>query len=96
LRRGEASQEDVIRVGTVAAPAETVNPEMPTGEVELKRWNSYRRRDPAVASKTGSTRPRSPPAVPLPDLRRPEMATVLLRDRIVYAVREYFHKMAFV
>src|SRR4030043_119337 len=31
------------------------------------------------------------------DLRRPEMmATVLLRDRIAFAIREYFHKMALV
>jgi aspartyl-tRNA synthetase len=97
------SQEDVIRVvGTVAArSAETVNPEMPTGEVEVlaeavelltaAETPPFVVEDRVNASEELRLRYR------YLDLRRPEMmATVLLRDRIVYAVREYFHKMAFV
>ena len=97
------SQEDVIRVvGTVAArSAETVNAEMPTGEVEVLAE--------AVELLTASE---TPPFVVEDrvnaseelrlryrylDLRRPEMmATLVLRDRITFAIREYFHNMGFV
>jgi aspartyl-tRNA synthetase len=97
------SQEDVVRVvGTVAARSpETVNREMPTGEVEVvaeavelltaAETPPFVVEDRVNASEELRLRYR------YLDLRRPEMmATVLLRDRIVYAVREYFHRMAFV
>jgi aspartyl-tRNA synthetase len=97
------SGEDVIRVvGTVAARSpETVNPEMGTGEIEVlaevvelltaAETPPFVVEDRVNASEELRLRYR------YLDLRRPEMmATVLLRDRVVYGVREYFHKMAFV
>ena len=97
------SQEDVIRVvGTVAArSAETVNPEMPTGEVEVEaeavELLTAAETPPFVVEDRVNASEELRLRYRYLDLRRPEMmATVLLRDRIVYAVREYFHEMAFV
>ena len=97
------SQEDVIRVvGTVAARSgETVNPEMPTGEIEVlaeavelltaAETPPFVVEDRVNASEELRLRYR------YLDLRRPEMmATLLLRDRITFAIREYFHKAGFV
>ena len=97
------SQEDVIRVvGTVAArSADTVNPEMPTGEIEVvaeevelltaAETPPFVIEDRVNASEELRLRYR------YLDLRRPEMmSTLVLRDRITFAVREYFHEMGFV
>ncbi|MFI5165030.1 MAG: aspartate--tRNA ligase [Thermoanaerobaculales bacterium] len=104
--RGEAeklSAEDVIRiVGTVAArTAGNVNPEMPTGEVEVTAETlelltssevpPFQVEDRVNASEELRLRYR------YLDLRRPEMmAAVLLRDRVTFAIREYFHHAGFV
>jgi aspartyl-tRNA synthetase len=97
------SQEDVVRVvGTVAARSgDTVNPEMPTGEVEViaeeielltaAETPPFVVEDRVNASEELRLRYR------YLDLRRPEMmATLVLRDRITFAVRQYFHEMGFV
>ncbi|OFV82753.1 MAG: aspartate--tRNA ligase [Acidobacteria bacterium RBG_13_68_16] len=97
------SQEDVVRVvGTVAArSAETVNAEMPTGEVEVEAETvellTAAETPPFVVEDRVNASEELRLRYRYLDLRRPEMmATVLLRDRIVFAIREYFHKMAFV
>ncbi len=97
------SQEDVIRVvGAVTArSADTVNPEMPTGEIEViaeevelltaAETPPFVVEDRVNASEELRLRYR------YLDLRRPEMmATLVLRDRITFAVRQYFHEMGFV
>jgi len=97
------SQEDVVRVaGTVAArSADTVNPEMPTGEIEViaeevdlltaAETPPFVVEDRVNASEELRLRYR------YLDLRRPEMmATLMLRDRITFAIREYFHHAGFV
>lgn len=97
------SQEDVVRVVGTVSPrsAETVNADMPTGEVEVlaeavelltaAETPPFVVEDRVNASEELRLRYR------YLDLRRPEMmATVVLRDRITFAIREYFHKMAFV
>jgi aspartyl-tRNA synthetase len=97
------SQEDVVRVvGTVAARSpETVNREMPTGEVEVEaeavELLTAAETPPFVVEDRVNASEELRLRYRYLDLRRPEMmATVLLRDRIVYAVREHFHRMAFV
>ncbi len=97
------SQEDVIRiVGTVAArSAETVNPEMPTGEVEVVAESvvllTAAQTPPFVVEDRVNASEELRLRYRYLDLRRPEMmATVLLRDRITFAVRDYFHKVGFV
>ena len=97
------SQEDVVRVVGTVSPrsAETVNAEMPTGEIEVlaevvelltaAETPPFVVEDRVNASEELRLRYR------YLDLRRPEMmATMVLRDRITFAIREYFHKMAFV
>ena len=97
------SQEDVIRVvGSVAArSADTVNPEMPTGEIEViaeevelltaAETPPFVIEDRVNASEELRLRYR------YLDLRRPEMmSTLMLRDRITFAVRQYFHENGFV
>ena len=97
------SQEDVVRVaGTVAArSADTVNPEMPTGAIEViaedvelltaSETPPFVVEDRVNASEELRLRYR------YLDLRRPEMmATLVLRDRITFAIREYFHGAGFV
>ncbi|MBI4916676.1 MAG: aspartate--tRNA ligase [Acidobacteria bacterium] len=97
------SAEDVIRVvGTVRPrPAEMVNRDMATGEIEvvaerLELLNQAETppfvvEDSVNASEELRLRHRTL------DLRRPEMmANLVLRDRITFAVRQYFHEMAFV
>jgi aspartyl-tRNA synthetase len=97
------SQEDVIRVvGTVAArSAETVNPEMPTGEVEVlaevTKLLTVAETPPFVVEDRVNASEELRLRYRYLDLRRPEMmATLLLRDRITFATREYFHKVGFV
>jgi aspartyl-tRNA synthetase len=97
------SGEDVIRVvGTVAARSpETVNPEMGTGEIEvlaeIVELLTAAETPPFVVEDRVNASEELRLRYRYLDLRRPEMmATVLLRDRVVYGVREYFHKMAFV
>jgi aspartyl-tRNA synthetase len=95
--------EDVIRVaGTVRPrPAEMVNPEMATGEIEVVAESlevlsraevpPFVVEDAVAASEELRLRYR-----PL-DLRRPAMTkALLLRDRITFEVRRYFHEMGFV
>ena len=97
------SQEDVIRViGTVAArSADTVNSDMPTGEIEViaeevelltaAETPPFVVEDRVNASEELRLRYR------YLDLRRPEMmATLVLRDQITFAIREYFHGMGFI
>ena len=97
------SQEDVVRmVGTVVPrSAETVNPEMPTGEVEVEaeavELLTAAETPPFVVEDRVNASEELRLRYRYLDLRRPEMmATLVLRDRITYAIREYFHKMAFV
>ena len=97
------SQEDVIRViGTVAArSADTVNPEMPTGEIEViaeaVELLTASETPPFVVEDRVSASEELRLRYRYLDLRRPEMmATLMLRDRITFAVREYFHDMGFV
>ena len=97
------SQEDVVRVVGTVAPrsAETVNPEMPTGEVEVEaeavELLTAAETPPFVVEDRVNASEELRLRYRYLDLRRPEMmATLVLRDRITYAIREYFHKMAFV
>jgi aspartyl-tRNA synthetase len=102
-RAAELSAEDVIRVtGTVRPrPADMINREMPTGEIEV-----------VAAALEVLTRAETPPFViedgvnaseelrlrhRYLDLRRPEMAAnLVLRDAVTMEVRKYFHEMGFV
>ena len=97
------SQEDVVRVVGTVVPrsAETVNPEMPTGEVEVEakavELLTAAETPPFVVEDRVNASEELRLRYRYLDLRRPEMmATLVLRDRITYAIREYFHKMAFV
>ena len=97
------SQEDVIRViGTVAARAtETVNPEMPTGEIEVLAEEveilTAAETPPFVVEDRVNASEELRLRYRYLDLRRPEMmAAVVLRDRITFAIREYFHDKGFV
>jgi aspartyl-tRNA synthetase len=97
------SQEDVIRVvGTVGARSpETVNPEMDTGEVEVVAEQvellTAAETPPFVVEDRVNASEELRLRYRYLDLRRPEMmATVLLRDQVVYGIREYFHKMGFI
>ena len=99
----ELSAEDVIKVtGTVRLrPADMVNREMPTGEIEV-----------VAEALAVLTRAETPPFVVEDgvnaseelrlryrylDLRRPEMmANLVLRDKVTIEVRKYFHEMGFV
>jgi aspartyl-tRNA synthetase len=102
-RAAELSAEDVIRVvGTVRArPADMVNRDLPTGEIEVvgeelelltaAETPPFVVEDRVNASEELRLRYR------YLDLRRPEMMSVLLlRDRITFAIRDYFHRMGFV
>jgi aspartyl-tRNA synthetase len=102
-RAAELSAEDAVRVtGTVRPrPAEMVNREMPTGEIEVVAEAlevlSHAETPPFViedgvnASEELRLRHR------YLDLRRPEMmANLVLRDRVTMEVRNYFHEMGFV
>ena len=99
----ELRPEDVIRVvGTVRKrPAEMANAEMATGEVEVvaevlevltrAEVPPFVVEDLVSASEELRLRHR------YLDLRRPVMAqTLLLRDRVTFEVRRYFHEMGFV
>ena len=97
------SQEDVVRVvGVVAArSAETVNPEMATGEVEVLGESvellTAAETPPFVVEDRVNASEELRLRYRYLDLRRPEMmATLVLRDRITFAVREYFNGMGFV
>jgi len=102
-RAAELRAEDVIRVtGTVRPrPADMVNPEMPTGEVEVVADDlevltaadvpPFVVEDQVAASEELRLRYR------YLDLRRPEMMrNLVLRDRITFEVRRYFHELGFV
>jgi aspartyl-tRNA synthetase len=97
------SGEDVIRiVGTVAArSADTVNPEMATGEVEVVAEEVELLTPAETAPFVVEDRVNASEELRLRyrylDLRRPEMmANVLLRDRVTFAIRGYFHNHGFV
>ncbi len=102
-RAGRLSQEDVVRVvGTVAArPAEMVNAEMATGEVEViaeelelltaSETPPFVVDDQVNASEELRLRHR------YLDLRRPEMMrNLLLRDQVTFEIRRFFHEAGFV
>ena len=97
------SPEDVIRVvgRVMARPADMVNTDMATGEIEVHadalevlnhaETPPFVVEDRVNASEELRLRHRTL------DLRRPEMmATLLLRDRITFAVRDYFHRAGFI
>ncbi len=97
------AHEDVIRVVGIVRPrpADMVNPHMATGEVEVVAEElevlaraevpPFVVEDQVKASEELRLRYR------YLDLRRPEMTRCLvLRDRITFAVRQYFHDMGFV
>jgi aspartyl-tRNA synthetase len=97
------SGEDVIRiVGTVAErSADTINPEMATGEVEVVAEEvellTAAETPPFVVEDRVNASEELRLRYRYLDLRRPEMmANVLLRDRVTFAIREYFHKHGFV
>jgi aspartyl-tRNA synthetase len=97
------SAEDVIRVvGTVRPrPAEMVNPDMATGEIEVvaERLELLNQAEtpPFVVEDSVNAAEELRLRHRFLDLRRPEMmANLVLRDRITFAVRQYFHEMAFV
>jgi len=97
------SAEDVIRVvGTVRPrPPEMVNPELPTGEVEVVAEElellTAAETPPFVVEDRVNASEELRLRYRYLDLRRPEMMTaVLLRDRVAFAIREYFHRMGFV
>jgi aspartyl-tRNA synthetase len=104
--RGQAdglSAEDVIRVvGTVAArEAGNLNPEMPTGEVEVVAEELELLTAAEVPPFVVEDRVNASEELRLRyrylDLRRPEMMSVLLlRDKVTFAIREYFHRAGFV
>lgn len=94
--------EDVVRVrGKVAhRPEGTINPKLATGEIELRATQ-------VECLNKAQTPPFQPGAVELPgedlrlkyrylDLRRPAMQqTLVLRHRIVKAMRDYFDEQGF-
>ncbi|MFH1177269.1 MAG: aspartate--tRNA ligase [Acidobacteriota bacterium] len=95
------SAEDVIRVVGTVVVREAINPELPTGEVEVvaeelelltaAETPPFVIEDQVNASEELRLRHR------YLDLRRPEMMrSLLLRDRITFEVRRYFHEMEFV
>ena len=97
------SSEDVIRVvGTVAARTpETINPEMATGEVEIIAEEVEQLTAAEVPPFVIEDRVNASEELRLKyrylDLRRPEMTSaLLLRDRITFEVRRYFHELEFV
>jgi len=97
------SAEDVIRVvGTVARrEAGNRNPEMPTGEVEVLAESLELLTPSEVPPFVVEDRVNASEELRLRyrylDLRRPEMmATMQLRDRVTFAIREYFHDAGFV
>lgn len=95
------SPEDVVRVlGTVVA-RENPNPQLPTGLVEINaealeilnraETPPFVVEDKVKASEELRLRYR------FLDLRRPEMmANLLLRDRVTFEIRRYFHELGFV
>jgi len=97
------SSEDVIRVvGTIAARTpETINPEMATGEVEVIAEEVEQLTAAEVPPFVIEDRVNASEELRLKyrylDLRRPEMTSaLLLRDRITFEVRRYFHELRFV
>jgi aspartyl-tRNA synthetase len=103
VRAARLSAEDVIRiVGTVQArPANMINPDMATGEVEVHAVALEVLREAEVPPFVIEDRVNASEELRLKyrylDLRRPEMMRgVLLRDRVVFEIRRYFHEHGFV
>ncbi|NWF99421.1 MAG: aspartate--tRNA ligase [Thermoanaerobaculaceae bacterium] len=97
------SHEDVVRVvGTVRPrPADMVNRELPTGEIEVLAEElevlSTAHVPPFVVEDQVNASEELRLRYRYLDLRRPEMTRgLLLRDRITFAIRQYFHEMGFV
>jgi aspartyl-tRNA synthetase len=97
------SMEDVVRLeGTVVArPAEMVNPEMPTGEVEVLASEleilTSAETPPFVIEDTVNASEELRLKHRYLDLRRPMMmANLMLRHRVTFEVRRYFDEMEFV
>ncbi len=97
------SAEDVVRVvGTVRPrPADMVNPEMPTGAIEVVAEAlvvlAHAETPPFVIEDGVNASEELRLRYRYLDLRRPEMmAGLMLRDRITLAVRTYFHEMGFI
>jgi len=102
-RAATLSAEDVVRVvGTVRArPAEMANPDMATGEIEVVAEDLEMLSEAAVPPFVVEDQANASEELRLTyrylDLRRPEMsALLLLRDRVTFEVRRYFHEHGFV
>jgi aspartyl-tRNA synthetase len=102
-RAAELSAEDVIRVvGTVRPrPADMINRDLPTGEVEVVgeelQLLTAAETPPFVVEDRVNASEELRLRYRYLDLRRPEMmANVLLRDRVTFAIRGYFHNRGFV
>lgn len=95
------SPEDVVRViGTVVA-RENPNPEMPTGLVEVVAENldilNRAETPPFVVEDRVKASEELRLRFRYLDLRRPEMmANLLLRHRVTFEIRRYFHEMGFI
>ncbi len=95
------SPEDVVRVvGTVVA-RENPNPEIPTGLVEVVAEDLQILNRAATPPFVVEDRVKASEELRLRyrylDLRRPEMmASLLLRHRITFEIRRYFHEMGFI
>ncbi len=102
-RAASLAHEDVVRVvGTVRPrPADMVNRELPTGEIEVLAEElellSTAHVPPFVVEDQVAAAEELRLRYRYLDLRRPEMTrALLLRDRITFAIRRYFHEMGFV
>ncbi|GBC80128.1 Aspartate--tRNA ligase [bacterium HR09] len=95
------SPEDVVRVvGTVVA-RENPNPELPTGLVEVVAEDLQILNRAETTPFVVEDRVKASEELRLRfrylDLRRPEMmANLLLRHRITFEIRRYFHEMGFI
>lgn len=95
------SPEDVVRIrGTVVA-RENPNPEIPTGLVEVVAEDLHILNRAETPPFVVEDRVKASEELRLRfrylDLRRPEMmANLLLRHRITFEIRRYFHEMGFI
>ena len=90
-----------VRGEVVERPAETVNPNLPTGEIEVmaaRAEGAERRTPPAVPDRRATARRRDDaPTYRYLDLRRPKMQqNLMLRHRLTKAVRDYLDDQGFV
>ena len=93
--------EWVVEVEGEVVARESVNPEMPTGEVEVvaRRARVLNRARPVPFALSGEAEASEETRLAhrYLDLRRPELQrNLLLRDRVTLATRNYFHEQGFV